>query len=126
MTQSPSRPVPPLSSARQVGDLLFVSGQLPRGADGEIVDGDIVVQTRRSLANLQAVLAAHGAHASDVVKVTAWLTDPSHVSGFNAAYRETFKPPYPARSVVISGLIAGDVEIEAIAQHPRRPATARD
>lgn len=124
MTQSSARPVPPLSSVRQVGDLLFVSGQLPRGADGEIVPGDIGVQTRRSLANLQAALETHGAAASDVVKVTAWLTDPSHMTGFNDAYRETFKAPYPARTVVISDLIAGDVEIEAIAQ--RSPQASKN
>jgi reactive intermediate/imine deaminase len=107
---------PPLSKARRAGDLLFVSGQLPRGADGQIVPGDIAVQTRQALSNLVAVLEAHGAAASDVVKVTVWLTDRRQYDVFNAVYREVFSEPFPARSVVVSDLVAdADVEIEAVA-----------
>jgi 2-iminobutanoate/2-iminopropanoate deaminase len=50
--------------------------------------------------------------------VTAWLTDASHLPGFNEVYRSVFTDPFPARSAVISGLTAGDVEIEAIALVP--------
>jgi reactive intermediate/imine deaminase len=117
-TETPPRGGPPLTKVRRAGNLLFVSGQLPRGADGEIVPGDIAVQTRQSLANLKAALATAGATIEHVVKVTAWLTDARYMDGFNEAYRETFAEPYPARSTVISGLAAGDVEIEAIAWLP--------
>jgi 2-iminobutanoate/2-iminopropanoate deaminase len=110
---------PPLSKARRAGDLLFVSGQLPRGADGQIVPGDITVQTRQALSNLLAILEANEAAARDVVKVTVWLTDQWHYEAFNAVYREVFLAPYPARSVVVSALVAdADVEIEAIAALP--------
>lgn len=109
---------PPLTKVRRAGNLLFVSGQLPRGQDGAIVLGDIVVQTRQSIANLQAALATAGATLEHVVKVTAWLTDVSYMDGFNQGYREVFAEPYPARSTVISGLAAGDVEIEAVAWLP--------
>lgn len=115
MTQTISRPVPPLSKVRRAGNLLFVSGQLPRGADGQIVEGDIVVQTRQSLDNLKAALETAGARIDQVVKVTAWLTDARYMDGFNQAYREAFAEPFPTRSTVISGLVAGDVEIEAVA-----------
>ena len=107
---------PPLSKARRAGDLLFVSGQLPRGADGQIVAGDIVAQTRQALANVRATLAEHEATPDDVVKVAVWLTDRSHYEAFNEVYREVFGAPFPARSVVVSQLVAdADVEIEAIA-----------
>ncbi|HEX4712961.1 RidA family protein [Phenylobacterium sp.] len=115
---TPAVPVqaPPLSKARRAGDLLFLSGQLPRGADGEIVEGDVAVQTRRALDNLLAVLETHGGTAADVVKVTAWLTDRRHYQAFNEVYRQVFGPPYPARSVVVCDLVAdADVEIEATA-----------
>src|SRR3546814_19772926 len=92
-------------------DTLFPDTTLFRS----IVAGDIEVQTRQAIANLQAVLRDAGAELTDVVKVTAWLTDAAHMAGFNAVYREFFDTPYPARSTVISGLVAGDVEIEAIA-----------
>jgi len=114
MTYSP----PPLSKVRRVGNLLFLSGQLPRGSDGEIVEGDIKDQTRQALANIEAVLASEGSSLKDVVKMTAWLTDTRHLAGFNEVYRSAFSEPYPARSAVISGLTAGDVELEAIAVVP--------
>jgi 2-iminobutanoate/2-iminopropanoate deaminase len=117
-TENPAPKGPPLTKVRRAGNLLFVSGQLPRGQDGAIVPGDIVVQTRQSIANLQAALATAGATLEHVVKVTAWLTDVNYLDGFNQAYREAFAEPYPARSTVISGLAAGDVEIEAIAWLP--------
>jgi len=118
MTSAPLKSPPPLSSVRRAGDLLFASGQLPRDATGAIVAGDVLVQSRRSLANLRAALATGGASLEDVVKVTAWLTDPAHMDAFNQAYREAFSEPYPARTVVISGLLAGEVEIEAVACIP--------
>lgn len=110
--------LPPLSKTRRAGNLLFVSGQLPRGADGAIVAGDIIVQTRQALANLEAALAGAGASLTDVVKVTAWITDAAHMAGFNEVYREVFAEPFPTRSTVVSGLVAGDVEVEAIAWLP--------
>jgi 2-iminobutanoate/2-iminopropanoate deaminase len=109
---------PPLSKVRRAGNLLFLSGQLARGADGAIVEGDIRVQTRQAIANLEAVLESQGASLQDVVKVTAWLTDPEDMAGFNEAYRSAFPSPFPARSTVICGLVAGNVEIEAIAAVP--------
>lgn len=111
-------PLPPLSKVRRVGNLLFLSGQLPRGADGAIVAGDIKVQTRQVLSNIGAVLAGEGADFTDVVKVTAWLTNAKYMADFNEVYRSVFTEPYPARSAVIAGLVAGDVEVEVIAVLP--------
>jgi len=117
-TSTPAAP-PPLSKARRAGDLLFLAGQLPRDANGQIVPGDIAVQTRQALSNIIGVLEANGATAADVVKVTVWITDRSHYEAFNAVYREFFQAPFPARSVVVSGLVAdADVEIEAVAYAP--------
>jgi 2-iminobutanoate/2-iminopropanoate deaminase len=108
---------PPLSSARRAGDLVFTSGQLARGDDGAIVSGGIEAQAEQALANLTGVLASHGVGSADVVKVTAWLTDASYGPAFNAAYSKLFAEPYPARSTVVSALLAPDalVEVEAIA-----------
>lgn len=110
---------PPLSKTRRAGDFLFVSGQLPRNADGAIVAGDIKAQAHQAIANLEAALASEGAGLSDVVKVTAWITDAAHLTGFNDVYASLFPTPYPTRSTVICGLVAGDVEIEAIAWLPQ-------
>lgn len=105
----------PLSKVRRVGNLLFLSGQLARGADGMIVEGDIKIQTRQVLANIEAVLESEGATLADVVKVTAWITHPSYMEGFNEVYRSTMPEPFPARSTVICELVAGKVEVEVLA-----------
>jgi 2-iminobutanoate/2-iminopropanoate deaminase len=118
MTPLDSRPNgPPLSKARRAGNFLFLSGQMPRNAVGDIVAGDIEIQARQVLDNLHTVLAANGAGFGHVVKVTAWLTDACHFDGFNRVYREYFSEPYPARSTVVSQLVApgADVEVEITA-----------
>jgi 2-iminobutanoate/2-iminopropanoate deaminase len=113
---SPS-PTPALSAARRAGQLLFLSGQLPRGADGRIERGTIEQQTGQVIDNIEAVLRAHGLDLGDVVKTTVWLTDVGLVSGFNAVYGKRFPLPYPARSTVVSALVApADIEIEVVAQ----------
>lgn len=111
---------PPLSPARRAGDLVFTSGQLGRDGDGRIVEGGIEAQTRQAIANLVSALAAEGCTPADVVKATAWLTDPDFAQAFNGVYRETFGAPYPARSTIVSGLLASGalIEIEAIAHRP--------
>lgn len=111
---------PPLSMARVAKDLIFTSGQLPRGDDGALVAGGIEAQTEQALANLERALAQEGASLKDVIKVTAWLTDASHAAGYNQVYARAFPTPYPARSTVISGLLMDEalVEIEAIALRP--------
>src|SRR4051812_36829520 len=66
----------PYSQAIQSGDLVFLSGQVPIDpATGELVVGDIAVQTERVLENLAAVLAAAGCSFGDVVKTTIYLVD---------------------------------------------------
>ncbi|WP_298672783.1 RidA family protein [uncultured Sphingomonas sp.] len=116
MTKPNARP--PLAPFRETAaGLIFVSGQLPRGADGGIVPGGIEAQARRALENLSGVLDSAGASLSDVVKTTVWITDPAAMAQFNAIYETFFSAPYPARSTVVSGLVAPDalLEIEAVA-----------
>jgi len=105
------------SPAVRAGDLLFVSGQVPRDPKtGENVGGDVVAQTRRALENLRIVLEAGGATLADVVSVTVYLADDDDWEAFNGVYRETFRPPYPARAVVGAGLRDMLVEVSAIAR----------
>ena len=104
----------------RAGDLLFVSGQVPRDPHtGEPVGGDVVAQTRRTLENLRLVLAAGGATLDDVASVTVYLADDNDWDAFNGVYRETFRPPYPARAVVGAGLRGVLVEISAVARVAR-------
>jgi reactive intermediate/imine deaminase len=108
---------PPLSSVRFAGSTAYISGQLPRGEDGKIIAGDMQDQTRQALANLEAILKSEGLKFSNVVKVTAWITDADFMADFNSVYREFFAEPYPTRSTIVSALVVPDamVEVEAVA-----------
>jgi len=97
---------------------LFTAGQIALDpATGSIVEGDVTVQTRRVLANLEAILLAAGARWSDVVKTTVFLQDMGDFAKVNEVYAEVFGSARPARSTVqVSALPRGVlVEIDAVA-----------
>jgi 2-iminobutanoate/2-iminopropanoate deaminase len=99
--------------------LVFCSGQVPLDpASGQLIDGTIADQTRRCMQSLAAVLKAAGASLSEVVKVTAYLTDMGDFPEFNEAYSEFFSSDPPARATVgVAALPKGArVEVECIAQ----------
>jgi len=109
----------PLSPAVRAGDFVFVSGQVPVGPDGKIVEGGIAAETRAVLKNVSKALALAGCHLSDVVKTTVWLRDRDDFAAFNAAYAEFFPSEPPARSTAESRLMIDiAVEIEVIAYKP--------
>ena len=102
------------------GRMVFASGQVARGVDGQLVGrGDIRAQTRKTLENLQAVLAEARATMDDVVKVTVFVTNlGEHLAAIHEVRSEFFKSDYPASTLVeVSRLVDPDmlIEIEAIA-----------
>jgi len=108
----------PYSQAIKAGGLVFCSGQVPLDPEsGELVQGTVADETRRSLINLSAVLAAAGSDLARVVKVTAYLTDMGDFAEFNDVYAEFFTGEVPARATVgVAGLPKGaKVEVECIA-----------
>ena len=63
-----------------VGKMVFVSGQVARDLDGNVVGvGDIYAQTRQVLRNMQEVLAESEATMDDVVKVTVFVLSLIHI-----------------------------------------------
>ena len=109
----------PLSPAVRAGDFVFVSGQVPVGADGKVVAGGVAAETRQVLENLRACLEMAGCGLSDVVKTTVWLRDRDDFGAFNEAYAAFFPKDPPARSTAESRLMIDiAVEIEAIAYKP--------
>ncbi len=107
----------PYSPALKIGNLVFVSGQLPIDpVIGEIVKGDIEVQARRSLENLKAVLESYSIGMENVVKTTIFLKDMNNFSRINKIYGEYFTDQFPARSCVEVSRLPKDanIEIEAI------------
>ena len=109
--------VQPISPAVVVDDrLVFVAGQVPM-RNGQPAGDDIASQTHYTLDLIEAILQRAGCTLADVVKTTVWLVDAKDYPGFNDAYAERFPAATaPARSTVISGLIAPVlIEIEAVA-----------
>lgn len=121
ITQNPPtapQPRTPLSSIVRWGNLLFISGQVPRSVDGVEEYGDIEAQTRVVMANIKALVEAGGGSLSSILKTTVFLTDMADLAGMNAAYAEALGDHRPARSafqVSALGKPGFFVEIEAIA-----------
>ena len=111
----------PFSGAVQAGPWLILSGDIGLDpATGKLAPGGIEAETRRTMDNIGATLAAHGAGYDDLVKCSVFLADMSEWATFNAIYREYFKVHFPARSALgASGLALGArVEVECLAWNP--------
>jgi len=102
-----------------------VSGQVPLTADGELVPGGVAEQTRKCLANIDAILRAAGGDMGDIVKTTVFMTDLTQFPAMNEAYGTRFGSSPPARATIgVAALPAGaSVEIEAVALLGARTAT---
>jgi len=110
----------PFSPAVRAGDFIYVSGQVPADANGEIVVGGIEAQTRQVMENLTAVLALAGATFDDVCKSTIWLQDARDFGAFNRIYMGYFKNGKPARSTTEARLMVdAKVEIDMVAYKPK-------
>lgn len=109
----------PFSQAIRSGDRIYVSGQGPIDPDsGEVVERDPAVQTRRTLQNIDAILAVADQSLDDVVKATIFLADMQHYDSVNEVYGKLLSEPYPARSAVEVVRMPVDilVEIEVVAE----------
>ena len=111
--------VGPYSQAIRAGGLLFVAGQIPIDPNGNLVEGDVVVQARRVLDNIGAILKAAGLTFANVVRTTVFLADLNDMAAMNQVYAAYFSEPYPARATVQVARLPRDVriEIEAIATY---------
>ena len=108
----------PISAVTRGGGLVFVSGLPPFDlATGELVRGDIRVQTRRCLENLKAALEVAGSSLDKVLKVTVLVSNCAYWDDINAIYAEYFREDPPARTFVTVGAWAQpfDIEFEAVA-----------
>jgi reactive intermediate/imine deaminase len=100
-TEEAPASIGPYSQGIRDGDTVYVSGQGPLDpASGEVIDGDIRVQTARTMENVGAVLAAADCSLDDVVKATVFVTDTGDDEAVNAVYAASTSAPYPAHSAV--------------------------
>jgi 2-iminobutanoate/2-iminopropanoate deaminase len=114
------RPAPPYSPGIRLGNLLFTAGAVGTDVEGRLPD-DIREQTRNTLENLRAVLAAAGSGPAHVLKSTVYLTDMNEFAAMNDVYRSFFPGDPPARTTVGVRALARPemrIEIEMIAHVP--------
>ncbi len=116
-TKAAPAAIGPYSQAIDLGNMVFISGQIPvNPATGEIPEG-IKAQTAQSISNIKAILAEAGLTIDNVVKTTVFLADMSLFGEMNEVYGAEFTDPYPARSAVAVRELPKQVlvEIETIA-----------
>lgn len=107
----------PYSQAVVANGMVFTSGQIALTPEGVMLDGDVVVQTKQVLKNLQAVLEEAGSSMGGVVKTTIFLASMDDFVTVNEIYATAFGSHKPARSTVAVKTLPKNalVEIDAIA-----------
>ena len=117
-TDGAPKAIGPYAQAVRAGNLLFTSGQIPLGLDGQVVAGGIEAQTHQVFANLKAILSEAGTDFSQVVKATVFIKDMNQFAQINEIYASYFGDHKPARSTVEVARLPKDVgiEIELIVQ----------
>ena len=105
------------SQAVKVGNMVFISGQIPLDPETmQLVSSEIDKQIYRVFDSLEAVCHESGGHLDEVVKLTVYLTDLAHYHLVNDIMETYFYAPFPARAAVqVSALPKGSaIEIDAI------------
>ncbi len=118
-SNSPYEGIIGFSRAVRVGDTVYVSGTVAWGEDGKLVGpGDVYLQAKQTIRNIEKALAQAGASLRDVVRTRIYLTDISRWEEAARAHAEAFGDVRPASTMVqVAALADPDmlVEIEAVA-----------
>jgi 2-iminobutanoate/2-iminopropanoate deaminase len=109
----------PLAQGRQIGNTIYVSGQIGYDAGGKLVgEGDIKAQTRQAFENIRTILESAGSSLRDVVKITTYITDRTKFMDMLAARSDIFGNEPPASTAVVVQALAFPellIEVDAIA-----------
>jgi 2-iminobutanoate/2-iminopropanoate deaminase len=118
--RSSQAPEPPGAASPGVsaGHFVFVSAQLPLGADGEVAEAGAAAQAGRAFDNLAHQLRSAGLSLDHVVSLEVHLVDEADRTAVDAAIRDRFAPPYPALTIAGVPWVPGGarLQVAAIAQ----------
>jgi 2-iminobutanoate/2-iminopropanoate deaminase len=110
----------PFHPAVRAGDFIFVSGQVAKDANGNMLSGTIEEETAGTIESIKRILAEEGATLGDVVRVTAYLEDTRDFGRYNRVFAEHFKDAVLARTTVEArAVINTKIEMDAIAYKPK-------
>jgi 2-iminobutanoate/2-iminopropanoate deaminase len=109
----------PYSQAVVANGMVYTSGQIALGADGNdsLLNEGVEVQAVQVLRNLEAVLQEAGSSLNNVIKTTIFLANMDDFTAVNEIYEEAFGVHKPSRSTVAVKTLPKNalVEIDAIA-----------
>ena len=124
-SQKAPEPVGLYPHARQVGNLLFLSGVGPRergkkeipgvtlDESGNITSYDIEAQCHSVFANVKAILEESGSSWGQLIDVTVFLTNmKDDFATYNKIYAEYFKENQPCRTTVEINCLPTPIAIE--------------
>jgi 2-iminobutanoate/2-iminopropanoate deaminase len=117
----------PFSQALRAGDFVYVSGQV--GVDPatrEVAGETIEEQTVQCLRNIETILEAAGLSLDHIVKINAFLSRQEDFPGYNKAYENVMKKPFPTRTSIGCSIGSYLVEIDAIAYAAARRGESRE
>ena len=101
------------SQAVQVGDTVYLSGQIPLVPETmEMVEVNMEAQIRRVFDNLTAVNVAAGGSLADIAKLNLFLSDLGHFPLVNQVMADYFKEPFPARAAVGVASLPKEAQVE--------------
>ena len=105
----------------RAGDYIFVSGQVAKDADGNMISGTIEAETAGTIELIKRILAEEGATLADVVRVTTYLEDARDFGRYNKVFAEHFRDAVLARTTVEArAVISTKIEMDAIAYKPKQ------
>ena len=106
-------PIGPYNQAIQVGNLLFISGQVCIDpVSGSLKNKDLQEETHQVMHNLKAILQAASMGFGNVVKTTIFLTDMNRFSEVNEIYAKYFDGDFPTRETVQVAALPKFVNVE--------------
>jgi 2-iminobutanoate/2-iminopropanoate deaminase len=103
---------PPFSGAVQVGNTLYLSGDIGLDETGKAVPDTAEAEARRLLDNIQSTLKQAGFTMDDLVFVQVFCSDVKHYAAFNGVYRTYFKKEFPARAFIGAGTLLFNARFE--------------
>lgn len=112
----------PFHPAVRAGDYIFVSGQVPKDENNNMIDGTIEVETVATLKTIERVIAHEGATLQDIVRITTYLQDVRDFGRYNKAFTDAIGDAVLARTTVEArAVINTKIEMDAIVYKPLDP-----
>ncbi|HEV2571982.1 RidA family protein [Methylocella sp. CPCC 101449] len=109
----------PFHPAVRAGDYIFVSGQVAKDADGNMISGTIEEETAATIESIQRIIALEGCTLADVVRATTYLEDTRDFGRYNKVFGQYFKDATLARTTIEArAVISTKIEIEVIVYKP--------